>query len=81
MKRCCVSSFFLTFPVFYIFSVSLESEEFKKQLSPFLFKETEHFIAELVSFARSPYDIKGYDDNVVYDIPIQKKTDGKFYVR
>ncbi|XP_065674240.1 uncharacterized protein LOC100207129 isoform X4 [Hydra vulgaris] len=54
-----------------ISNISMECEEFKKQLEPFLFKETDHFIAELISFARSPYDIKGYDDNVVYDVSIQ----------
>ncbi|XP_065640629.1 E3 ubiquitin-protein ligase Topors isoform X1 [Hydra vulgaris] len=53
-----------------ISNISMECEEFKKQLEPFLFKETDHFIAELISFARSPYDIKGYDDNVVYDVSI-----------
>ncbi|XP_057298870.1 E3 ubiquitin-protein ligase Topors-like [Hydractinia symbiolongicarpus] len=51
--------------------VSMESEEFKQQVQPFLFNETNHFVAELISFASSPYDIKGYDDNVVYDVPTQ----------
>lgn len=49
----------------------MESEEFKQQVQPFLFNETNHFVAELISFASSPYDIKGYDDNVVYDVPTQ----------
>jgi len=52
--------------------ISMEEEEFEKQLKPFLFNETKHFITELISFARSPYDIRGYDDNVVYDVPLKK---------
>ena len=45
------------------------SGEFREQLQSFFFDKTNHFVDELVSFAKSPYDIKGYDDNVVYNPP------------
>ena len=46
----------------------MDSDEFVKQLEPFLFDEAKHFVDELMSFASSPYDMKGYDTNVVYTI-------------
>lgn len=49
--------------------ISMDSEEFKQQLVGFLYDKTSQFVDELVSFARSPYDIRGYDNNVVYDVP------------
>eukprot|EP00794_Sanderia_malayensis_P008263 gene8263-9146_t len=49
--------------------ISMESPEFHSQLEPFLLNNTSQFIREFVSFATSPYDMRGYDDNVVYDIP------------
>uniref|UniRef100_A0A7M5ULL8 RING-type E3 ubiquitin transferase n=1 Tax=Clytia hemisphaerica TaxID=252671 RepID=A0A7M5ULL8_9CNID len=52
-----------------ISKVSMESGEFKEQLRGFLFEETDHFVDELVSFAKSPFDIRGYDSHVVYDVP------------
>ena len=47
----------------------MESQEFRDQLQPFLFNNTSRFIRELLSFARSPYDMRAYDENVVYDMP------------
>lgn len=46
----------------------MDGQEFKEQLRGFLFDKTDHFVAELICFARSPYDIRGYDANVVYDV-------------
>ena len=50
------------------FRVAMDNDEFVKQLEPFLFGEARHFVNELMSFASSPYDMKGYDTNVVYTI-------------
>ena len=49
----------------------MEGSEFRDQLRGFLFEQTDHFVDELVSFAKSPYDIRGYDSHVVYDVPPQ----------
>jgi hypothetical protein len=47
----------------------LQSEEAIQALWPFLYENTELFIHELVSFARSPFDMKTYDRTVQYDWP------------
>lgn len=46
----------------------MNSEEFREQLRGFLYDKTDQFVSELISFASSPYDIRGYDSNVVYDV-------------
>ena len=51
--------------------IPMDGKEFKSQLHPFLFGETPHFVTEFISFASSPYDMRGYDENVVYDVPTQ----------
>ena len=49
--------------------VDLESEDFASHLEPFLHDKTAHFMHELLSFARSPYDMIAYDGKVSYDWP------------
>ena len=49
--------------------VDLESEDFASHLEPFLHEKTAHFMHELLSFARSPYDMIAYDGRVSYDWP------------
>ncbi len=56
----------------------MESQEFHDQLQPFLSNNTTQFIRELMSFASSPYDMRGYDDKVVYDMPPVALSTGKF---
>ena len=53
----------------------MESDEFYNQLQPYLFKNTRQFIRELISFARSPYDMQTYDSRVVYDFPSEIQSD------
>ena len=49
--------------------IDLESAEFGSHLEPFLHEKTQHFMYELVSFAKSPYDMIAYDNKVKYDWP------------
>lgn len=49
--------------------MDLESEGFGTHLQPFLGDKTSHFMHELVSFAKSPFDIIAYDGKVKYDWP------------
>ena len=68
----------VTFMTQYILSllpnVHLQTEEFHEQLRPFLYGQTEHFIHELVSFARSPYDMNTYDRIAQYDFTSTQQT-------
>ena len=49
--------------------INLESSEFANHLRPFLHDNTSHFMHELISFAKSPYDMVAYDNKVKYDWP------------
>ena len=51
----------------WIKNYSIGSQELTSQLLLYLGTNTEHFQHELLHFARSPYDIVGYDSNVNYD--------------
>ena len=45
---------------------SILSPAFRRQIQPYLGTKTAHFIHELHNFARSPYDMIGYDRHVQY---------------
>lgn len=45
---------------------SLYSREFREHMTPYFQLRTEHFIHEFLNFARSPYDMIGYDRVVQY---------------
>ena len=47
----------------------MDSSEFVEELRPFLLQTTEHFVHELLSFAKAPFDMVAYDDCVVYPWP------------
>ena len=47
----------------------MENEDFGGHLEPFLHEKTEHFMHELISFAKSPYDMIAYDNKVRYNWP------------
>ena len=49
--------------------MDLESEYFASHLEPFLNERTSHFMHELVSYAKSPYDMIAYDSKVRYNWP------------
>lgn len=44
----------------------MTSRQFRRRVHDYVPENTEHFIHELVNFARSPYDMVGYDRNVMY---------------
>ncbi|KAG4073475.1 hypothetical protein HA402_000699 [Bradysia odoriphaga] len=44
----------------------MTSRAFRQHIQPFFTRHTSHFLHELINFARSPYDIIGYDRNVQY---------------
>ena len=46
---------------------SIGSPDLSERLLPHLGTNTEHFLHELLQFARSPYDLTGYDRNVRYE--------------
>lgn len=55
--------------LFFLNRIDLASAEFGSHLEPFLHEKMQHFMHELVSFAKSPYDMIAYDNRVRYDWP------------
>lgn len=47
----------------------VQSDQFRKELESFFFESTEQFCHELLSFARSPFDMDAYDRYVQYEDP------------
>lgn len=45
---------------------NIYSREFREHMVPYLQLRTEHFIHEFINFARSPYDMIGYDRIIQY---------------
>ncbi|XP_029283451.1 uncharacterized protein LOC115005661 isoform X2 [Cottoperca gobio] len=48
----------------------------EEELRPFLLARTDHFLHELVSFARSPLSLENYDLQAVYEPPAALELDG-----
>lgn len=44
----------------------MTSRAFRQHIQPYFNRHTSHFLHELINFARSPFDIVGYDRNVQY---------------
>ena len=55
--------------------MELSSDEFQRQLQPFLFDQTQHFIHEFTSFAQSPFDMTAYDERAQYNWPNNESRD------
>ncbi|XP_012398842.1 E3 ubiquitin-protein ligase Topors-like [Sarcophilus harrisii] len=47
----------------------LDSQSFSEILEPYLLKYTKHFLHEFISFARSPFSMKTYDQRAIYECP------------
>lgn len=47
-------------------TVDMTSPEFRNRIRPLVPNHTDHFIHELINYARSPYDLIGYDRYVTY---------------
>lgn len=45
---------------------SIRSRDFKDLVQPYFGNQTDHFIHEFYTFARSVYDMSGFDENAVY---------------
>ncbi|XP_075443907.1 uncharacterized protein LOC142487815 [Ascaphus truei] len=52
------------------------SQAFVEDLRPFLQHHTDHFLHELINFARCPYNVEAYDQNANYDCPTASYEDG-----
>lgn len=50
----------------------MDCARFVEELQPFLLQTTEHFVHELVAFAKSPFDINTYDERVFYPWPEER---------
>ncbi|XP_043856597.1 E3 ubiquitin-protein ligase Topors-like [Dromiciops gliroides] len=53
----------------------LDSQTFSELLRPYLLQYTEHFLHEFISFARSPFSMKMYDQRAIYECP--SPSDGR----
>ncbi|XP_070771848.1 topoisomerase I binding, arginine/serine-rich a [Enoplosus armatus] len=47
----------------------MEDGAIQEELRPFLQGRTEHFLHEFICFAKSPFNMEGYDQHAVYDCP------------
>ncbi|XP_044127394.1 E3 ubiquitin-protein ligase Topors [Bufo gargarizans] len=54
----------------------MESQAFVEDLQPFFLHRTNHFIHELINFARCPYNIEAYDQHANYDCPAPSYEEG-----
>ncbi|KAH8261115.1 hypothetical protein KR044_003605, partial [Drosophila immigrans] len=55
--------------------INIPTRTFRRRLSPFLGERTNHFIHELFNFARSPYDMIGYDRMVQYSALVAEEVE------
>lgn len=58
----------------------LESKEFEALLRPHLRHFTNHFLHELISFVQSPFAIKKYDWNALYECPVLPREDSDSFI-
>ncbi|XP_017884873.1 E3 ubiquitin-protein ligase Topors [Ceratina calcarata] len=56
----------LTVILEYLVQYDIRSQEFRDLLRPHLGEFTDHFVYELLNFARSNFDLVGYDQSVTY---------------
>ncbi|KAL7736866.1 hypothetical protein ACLKA6_015700 [Drosophila palustris] len=55
--------------------INIPTRTFRRRLTPFLGERTNHFIHELFNFARSPYDMIGYDRVVQYSALLAEEVE------
>ncbi|XP_035166694.1 E3 ubiquitin-protein ligase Topors-like [Oxyura jamaicensis] len=55
---------------------NLESQAFADVLKPFLLNRTKHFLHELITFSRCPFDLEAYDQHANYDCPEPSYDEG-----
>ncbi|KAJ8269636.1 hypothetical protein COCON_G00122430 [Conger conger] len=54
----------------------MDQQAIQEELRPFLLARTDHFLHELISFARSPFNMEAYDQHAVYDCPAPSSLEG-----
>lgn len=59
-----------------IMNYNMEESIIRDELRPFLLARTDHFLHELVSFARSSLNMEAYDLQAVYDCPAPSYEEG-----
>lgn len=59
-----------------IMNYNMEDSAIRDELRPFLLARTDHFLHELVSFARSTLNMEAYDQQAVYDCPAPSYEEG-----
>ncbi|XP_026111596.1 E3 ubiquitin-protein ligase Topors-like [Carassius auratus] len=59
-----------------IMNYNMEDMAIRDELRPFLLARTDHFLHELVSFARSTLNMEEYDQQAVYDCPAPSYEEG-----
>ncbi|KAL1249247.1 hypothetical protein QQF64_020252 [Cirrhinus molitorella] len=59
-----------------IMNYNMEDSAIRDELRPFLLARTDHFLHELVSFARSTLNMEVYDQQAVYDCPAPSYEEG-----
>ncbi|XP_051946969.1 E3 ubiquitin-protein ligase Topors [Xyrauchen texanus] len=59
-----------------ITNYNMEESAIRDELRPFLLARTDHFLHELVSFARSTLSMEAYDQQAVYDCPAPSYEEG-----
>ncbi|XP_016405097.1 E3 ubiquitin-protein ligase Topors-like [Sinocyclocheilus rhinocerous] len=59
-----------------IMNYNMEDTAIRDELRPFLLARTDHFLHELVSFARSTLNMEAYDQQAVYDCPAPSYEEG-----
>ncbi|XP_051515097.1 E3 ubiquitin-protein ligase Topors-like [Myxocyprinus asiaticus] len=59
-----------------ITNYNMEDSAIRDELRPFLLARTDHFLHELVSFARSTLSMEAYDQQAIYDCPAPSYEEG-----
>lgn len=59
-----------------ITNYNMEESAIRDELRPFLLARTDHFLHELVSFARSTLSMEAYDQQAMYDCPAPSYEEG-----
>ncbi|XP_067301548.1 E3 ubiquitin-protein ligase Topors [Pseudorasbora parva] len=59
-----------------IMNYNMEDSAIRDELRPFLLARTDHFLHELVSFARSTLNMEAYDQQAIYDCPAPSYEEG-----
>ncbi|XP_051956120.1 E3 ubiquitin-protein ligase Topors-like [Xyrauchen texanus] len=59
-----------------ITNYNMEDSAIRDELRPFLLARTDHFLHELVSFARSTLSMETYDQQAIYDCPAPSYEEG-----